>query len=454
MTELVVARARRHGGVAPGGDPRSTGGRSSASPRGTSVPAGAAVDDVGELAVLPGLVDTHVHVNEPGRTEWEGFETATRAAAAGGVTTLVDMPLNSIPPTTTREAFAREARGGARAVRRRRRLLGRRRAGQRAASSPGWSRDGVRGFKCFLVDSGVDEFGWVGEARAARRRCRSSRGLGVPLLVHAEVAGPIDAATAQLAGADPRALRDVPRVAPAGRGGAGDRAGHAACAARRGARAHIVHLSAASALPLLRDARAEGLPLTAETCPHYLHFAAEDDPRRRDAVQVRAADPRARRTASGSGRRSPTACSTSSCRDHSPCTPELKALEAGDFVAAWGGIAGLQLALPVVWTEARARGHSLVDVVRWMCAAPARLAGLAGRKGAIAAGARRRPRRVRRRRRRRHGRRRSASSTATRSRRTPARRCAASCTRRACAASVASPSAAARSRSRAREHLL
>ena len=342
----------------------------------------ASVVDYGELAILPGIVDTHVHLNEPGRTEWEGFATATRAAAVGGVTTLVDMPLNSIPPTTTREAFAAK-RAAAR--------------GQCAVDVGFWGgvvpgnqgelaglvEDGVRGFKCFLVDSGVAEFGWVGEAELAPAM-QILAGLEAPLLVHAELAGPIDAASAALAGQDPRHYATYLASRPPAAEEQAIELVTRLCRTTR-ARTHIVHHSAASALGQLRAARAEGLPLSAETCPHYLHFTAEAIPDGatpfKCAPPIRDADNREQLwLALAEGVLDLVAS------DHSPCSPSLKAIEVGDFVAAWGGVSGLQLALPVVWTEAHARGHSLADVARWMCAGPARLARLTGKKGAIAAG--------------------------------------------------------------------
>ena len=345
------------------------------------VPAGAALDDAGELAVLPGIVDTHVHLNEPGRTEWEGFATATRAAAVGGVTTLVDMPLNSIPPTTTRAAFAakRDAARGQCAVD----------VGFWGGVVPGNTgelaglvADGVRGFKCFLVDSGVAEFGWVGEADLAPAMAILA-GLGAPLLVHAELAGPIDDAAPALAGADPRRYATYLASRPPASEEAAIALVTRLCRAT-GARTHIVHHSAASALDQLRAARAEGLPLTAETCPHYLHFTAEAIPD--GATPFKCAPPiRDAANREALWRALAEGVLDLVASDHSPCSPGLKAIEAGDFVAAWGGVAGLQLALPVVWTEASARGHTLVDIGRWMSAGPARLARLA-HKGAIAAG--------------------------------------------------------------------
>ncbi len=360
------------------------------------IPAGAAVEDVGDLAVLPGIVDTHVHLNEPGRTEWEGFSTATRAAAVGGVTTLVDMPLNSIPPTTTREAFAakRAAAKGQCAVD----------VGfwggvvpGNAGELAGLVADGVRGFKCFLVDSGVPEFGWVGEGDLVPAMSILA-GLGAPLLVHAELAGPIDAVAPSLANADPHRYATYLASRPPAAEEQAIAMITRLCRSTR-ARTHIVHHSAASALPLLREARAEGLPLSAETCPHYLHFVAERIPD--GATPFKCAPPiRDAENREALWRALADGVLELVASDHSPCSPNLKALgpgEAGatrmtgerealgDFVAAWGGVSGLQLALSVVWTEASARGHSLVDIARWMSAGPAKLARLAT-KGAIAAG--------------------------------------------------------------------
>jgi allantoinase len=346
------------------------------------VPAGAVLDDYDGLAILPGIVDTHVHLNEPGRTEWEGFATATAAAAAGGTTTLVDMPLNSIPPTTTREGLAAK-RAAAR--------------DQCAVDVGFWGgvvpgnlgelagmvRDGVRGFKCFLVDSGVSEFGWVGERELLPAMGELAQ-LGVPLLVHAELAGPIEAAAAALTALDPRRYATYLASRPP----AAEEEAIALVAElcrRTRARTHIVHHSAASALPLLRAARAAALPLTAETCPHYLHFVAE---RIADGATPWKCAPPIRQEHNREQLWQALADGVLDmvASDHSPCTPALKGLDSGDFTAAWGGVAGLQLALPVVWTQARQRGHSLLDVVRWMAERPAQLAGLGASKGAIAVG--------------------------------------------------------------------
>ena len=346
------------------------------------VPAGSKLDDFGELAILPGVVDTHVHLNEPGRTEWEGFATATRAAAIGGVTTLVDMPLNSIPPTTTREGLAakRAAAAGHCAVD----------VGfwggvvpGNAGELPGLVADGVRGFKCFMVDSGVEEFGWCRELDL-RIAMPILAGLGVPLLCHAEVAGPIEAAARDLAGMDPRHYRTYLASRPPAAEEEAIALIARLCRETR-ARTHVVHHSAASALGQLRAARAEGLPLTAETCPHYLHFIAETIP---DGATPYKCAPPIREAANRELLWAALAEGVLGlvASDHSPCAPHLKAQEQGDFMTAWGGVSGLQLALAVVWTEARLRGHTLADVARWMCTGPAALAGLTGRKGAIADG--------------------------------------------------------------------
>lgn len=384
MVDLVV-RSRRvvsAGAIAPAAI-HITGGRIERVAAWDDVPARATLEDMGELAVLPGIVDTHVHLNEPGRTEWEGFATATRAAAIGGVTTLVDMPLNSIPPTTTREGFAakRAAAKGQCSVD----------VGFWGGVVPGNSgelagmvADGVRGFKCFLVDSGVEEFGWVSEQHLAIAMPILA-GLDRPLLVHAEVAGPIDAAAAALMGADPCKYATYLASRPPGAEEQAIAMVTELCRATH-ARTHIVHHSAASALPQLAAAKAAGLPLSAETCPHYLHFTAERIP---DGATAFKCAPPIREAANREALWAALASGVLDfvASDHSPCTPSLKALEAGDFVAAWGGVSGLQLALPVIWTEASARGHSLVQIVKWMCEGPARLAGFTGRKGAIVAGA-------------------------------------------------------------------
>ena len=346
---------------------------------GTSVPAAPALD-VGEAVVLPGVVDTHVHVNEPGRTEWEGFETATRAAAAGGVTTIVDMPLNSIPVTTTVESLELKARAAARCALVDYAFWGGLVPGNEAQLGP-LARAGVVGFKCFLVPSGIDEFPAVSAAELRPAMTRLAE-VGLPLLVHAELPGPI--AQAARPDADPRRyaswLASRPRAAELE---AIDLV--VGLCRETGCRVHIVHLSAADALDRLRDARREGLPITIETCPHYLTFAAEDI--REGATVWKCAPPireRDNRERLWQGLADGTIDLVAS--DHSPAPPALKCLEAGDFVRAWGGVASLELALAATWTGARAHGRDLQDLARWLAGRPARLAGLTS-KGAIIPGA-------------------------------------------------------------------
>jgi allantoinase len=318
--------------------------------------------------LLPGLVDSHVHVNDPGRTDWEGFTSATRAAAAGGVTTIVDMPLNSIPPTCDVPALA----------------LKRKTAETQAyvdvgfwgGAIPGNVADlrplhdaGVFGYKCFLLHSGVDEFPPLDqqELAAAMREIASFDGL---LIVHAEDAHRIDEATAP-DGASYRAfLESRPRTAE------NDAVGHVIELAREtGCRVHILHVSSADVLPLIAEARTSGVRITAETCPHYLSFTAEDIPD--GATQYKCCPPireAANRELLWEGLRVGTIDQIVS--DHSPSTIDLKHLDTGDFGTAWGGIASLQLGLAAVWTEARRRGFTLAHVLRWMAEAPADQTGL------------------------------------------------------------------------------
>jgi len=346
------------------------------------IPSSASVIESGELAILPGVVDTHVHINEPGRTAWEGFCTATQAAAAGGVTTLIEMPLNSIPATTTVAGYAEKiaAAGGKLHVD----------VGFWGGVVPGNTSElgalwdaGVFGFKCFLVPSGVEEFAYVSEAdlRAALPELTA---IGSPLLVHAELPGPVVGAMEKVGIDQPSCyatwLASRPREAE------NEAVGLLVRLAREfGARIHIVHLASSDALALLRQAKSEGVKISVETCPHYLTFAAEEIPD--GATEFKCAPPiRERENREKLWAALQDATIDFIASDHSPCPPSMKLRERGDFLHAWGGIASLQLALPVIWTEARSRGYALSDVVRWMCSGPAGLAGLAGKKGAIAAG--------------------------------------------------------------------
>lgn len=331
--------------------------------------------DLTDTALLPGLVDTHVHVNEPGRTRWEGFASATRAAAAGGVTTIVDMPLNSIPPTVDVAALAvkRKAAEGKCFVD----------VGFWGGAIPGNTaslrplhKQGVFGFKCFLADSGVEEFPAlsVPEMRSAMREIARFGGL---LIVHAENAEALASAPSSTRYRDFLASR--PAVAE-------DSAIAAVIDAAREyrARVHILHLAAAEALPRLKAARADGVRITAETCPHYLTFSADEigdgATQFKCCPPIRGAEDRDALWAALAEGLVDVVVS-----DHSPSTADLKHLDTGDFGAAWGGISSLQLGLSAVWTGAWARGHGLADVAAWMATRPADLAGLPA-KGRIAEG--------------------------------------------------------------------
>jgi len=349
----------------------------------SEIPAGATVHEAGDFVVMPGMVDTHVHINEPGRADWEGFSTATRAAAAGGVTTLIEMPLNSIPATTSAAAFREKLAAAAGKLWVDAGFWGGVVPGNSEELQPLWDA-GVFGFKCFLVPSGADEFAHVTEAdlRAALPKLAA---LGAPLLAHAELPEPIEKAVASLAKtASPRKyatwLAARPREAENEAIALLLRLGH-----EFGARIHIVHVSSADALAALHGAKEAGGAVTAETCPHYLTFVAEEIAE--SATEFKCAPPIREREnreklwqALGDGTLDFVAT------DHSPCPPAMKFPEEGDFLRAWGGVASLQLSLPAVWTEARARGYAVTHLAKWLCDGPARLAGLAGRKGTIAVG--------------------------------------------------------------------
>ncbi|HEY3709796.1 MAG TPA: allantoinase AllB [Amycolatopsis sp.] len=339
--------------------------------------AGITVELEADEVLLPGLVDTHVHVNDPGRAEWEGFETATRAAAAGGVTTIVDMPLNSLPPTVDAAALEvkRKAAGGRVHVD----------VGFWGGAIPGNTGDlrelhdaGVFGFKCFLLHSGVDEFPPL-DAVGLEAALRELAAFDALMIVHAEDAHAIESAPEPHGGK----YRDFLGSRP--RGAENLAITHVIEAARKtGARAHVLHLSSSDALPLIASARAEGLPLSAETCPHYLSFTAEEI--RDGATQFKCCPPireAANRELLWQGLADGVIDTIVS--DHSPCTPELKRFDTGDFGLAWGGISSLQLGLPAIWTQARQRGFSLADVVRWMAERPAAQVGMT-RKGHLAVG--------------------------------------------------------------------
>jgi allantoinase len=338
--------------------------------------------DAGEAVLMPGLVDAHVHVNEPGRTEWEGFATATRAAAAGGVTTLVDMPLNSIPPTTTREGFAQKLEAAKNQCRIDVAFWGGVVPGNTGELKSLWQA-GVRGFKCFLIHSGVDEFPHVTESNLLEAMPELAA-LGAVLLVHAEVPEPIEDAAEQLKDLSAQDYQTFLKSRPRASENEAIELMVRLCRAT-GTRVHIVHHSSSDALPLLKSARAEGLPLTIETCPHYLTFAAEDIAD--GATHFKCCPPvRERENREKLWAALQEGVIDMVVSDHSPCTPNLKLRETGNFLEAWGGIAALQFSLPVIWTQAEKRGFGLRELTRWMSAAPAKLAGLDELKGRLEIG--------------------------------------------------------------------
>ncbi|HTS48786.1 MAG TPA: allantoinase AllB [Bryobacteraceae bacterium] len=383
---MVLVRSRRI--VFPGGVEAATleirDGRITAVGSFDRDATGAHLIDAGDKFVLPGLVDSHVHINEPGRTEWEGFRTATRAAAAGGYTTLIDMPLNSLPATTTVENL-RLKQSAAR--------------GQCAVDYGFWggvvednpvdieplAGEGVLGYKCFLVPPGVDGFTMVDRAQLEAAMPRIAK-LGLVLLAHAELPGAIDAATTKLqaercdwkryatylASRPDQAEIDAIRLL-------------IELSRKHGCRVHIVHLSSAEALTDLCAARAEGLPITVETCPHYLHFSAEEiadgSTQHKCAPPIRSRANRERLWQALAGGDIDLIAT-----DHSPCPPEMKTRGDGSFLEAWGGIASLQLALPAIWTEAHRRNIAITSLARWMSEQPAKFAGLGHRKGSIEIG--------------------------------------------------------------------
>jgi allantoinase len=351
------------------------------------VPPEAKIQDFGDSAILPGLVDSHTHINDPGRADWEGFDTATRAAAAGGYTMLVDMPLNCLPATVTVEALEAKRRaakgrcwvdwatwGG---------IGGDNQAGVEKADIPGLAAAGVPGFKCFLVHPGIDGFTMVTEPELRAALPDLAR-TGLPLLVHAELPGPIEEATRQLQGADWNRYATYLQSRPEEAELSAIRLLINLCREYR-FHLHIVHLSASQALEELRAARAERLPVTVETCPHYLHFCAEEIP---DGATLHKCAPpiRSRENREKLWQGLTDGVLDLVATDHSPCPPAMKRIGEGNFSTAWGGIASLSVALPVMWTNASHRGFTLADLARWMSDQPSRLAGCSHRKGRIAPG--------------------------------------------------------------------
>jgi allantoinase len=360
---------------------------------GLAVAEGMELVDAGESVVMPGLIDPHVHINEPGRTDWEGFDTATRAAAAGGLTMLVDMPLNSSPVTTTGAAFDRKREAAEGRLHCDCGFWGGVVPGNEHEIEPLIAR-GVLGFKAFLTHSGIDEFPNVTETDL-HKAMPVIAAHGLPLLVHCELEGEGTAASGKL------------QAASEGRG-AGTRAGDVRSyrdyllsrpaqwevdaiglmirlCEQYGCRTHIVHLSSAAAIGAIRQAKERGLPLTVETAPHYLYFSAEDIGD--GETYFKCAPPiRERENNAALWEALREGVIDFVATDHSPAPPAMKEPEGGDLTRAWGGISSLQLSLPVVWTAARRRGFEAGDLARWLCASPALLVGEAGRRGKIAPG--------------------------------------------------------------------
>ncbi len=341
-----------------------------------NIPEGCATEDMGNDVVMPGLVDAHVHINEPGRTDWEGFETATKAAASGGITTLVDMPLNCIPVTTTVEAFHHKISST------RNKLFVD--CGFYGGLIPDNLMDieplaeaGVLGFKTFMSHSGIHEFPKVTESHL-RKALPILTKKGIPVLVHAELENGVEPSD------DHRTYESFQATRPKSWENNAIKLLIQLCKEYETA-IHIVHLSSSDVLPEIAQAREDGLPLSVETCPHYLHFAAEEisngDTRFKCAPPIWDADNREKLWV---GLQKGTIDFITS--DHSPCTPELKKLEKGDFQTAWGGISSVQFTLPVIWTECRNRGFSLTHLAKWLCKGPANFIGKGQRKGQISPG--------------------------------------------------------------------
>ncbi|KAK3818788.1 MAG: allantoinase [Benniella sp.] len=344
------------------------------------------VVEAGDNVVMPGVVDAHVHINEPGRTDWEGFTTATKAAAAGGVTTLIDMPLNSIPPTTTVSNLHEKLNA----------------AREKISVDVGFYggvipsnlndliplvKEGVKGFKCFMIESGVDEFPCVNKQQiedAMKKFQELQReGKDTVFMFHAEMdCGDVPKPD----GMDPKAYNTFLHQRPQVLETNAIRTIIEVAKEHPEVRCHIVHLSASDALPMIRQAKAEGVQLTVETCPHYLSLNSEIVPE--GATEYKCCPPireDENRDKLWEALKEGTIDYVVS--DHSPCVVELKLMDEGDFLGAWGGIGGLQFGIPVVWTEARRRGCTIQDLTKWQSFNTARQVGLGDTKGSIKEGA-------------------------------------------------------------------
>lgn len=341
--------------------------------------------DFGDKVIMPGIVDSHVHLNDPGRTAWEGFETGTRAAAAGGITTVCDMPLNSIPPTTTVANLNTKLAAAVDQLWVDVGFIGGVIPGNVEDLRP-LIQNGIVGFKCFLCPSGVDEFPCVDE-ESLHAALQQLAGTDSLLMFHAEVNGPIEKACERLQPLTEDKCKQYKTFLESRPKEAENEA--IALVLRLckqyGVRCHIVHLSSADAIPMIEQAQAEGVPLTVESCTHYLHFCSEEIPdcgtHYKCAPPIRERDNREKLWQGIKDGRIELIVS-----DHSPCTPDLKLMPKGDFIGAWGGIASLQLSLPGFWTECRERGLSVTDLVRLKCHQTAKLVRLDDRKGSLAKG--------------------------------------------------------------------
>jgi allantoinase len=340
------------------------------------LPADAHVIDVHDKILMPGITDPHVHINEPGRTSWEGFETATMGALAGGITTLVDMPLNSTPVTTTVHAFEEKLLAAANKLYTNCGFWGGivpRNDGEIA----GLISKGILGFKAFLTHSGIDDFPNVSESDLRKVMPVLAR-QQLPLLVHCELSGP------QSPVHDPRSYREYLASRPRQWENSAISLMIHLCEAYN-CPVHIVHLSSSDALEQIVQAKEKGLPLTVETAQHYLYFNAEEIPD--GQTQFKCAPPiRERENNNLLWEALQAGIIDFVATDHSPAPPELKHLQSGDFSKAWGGIISLQLALPILWTAGRRRNITLPQILQWLCEKPARLAGMHNRKGKIAPG--------------------------------------------------------------------
>jgi allantoinase len=335
------------------------------------------ITDIQDSVLMPGVIDPHVHINEPGRTNWEGFDTATRSAIAGGLTTLVDMPLNSSPVTTTAVAFDQKLAATRNQLHTN--------CGFWGGLVPGNTDEieklinkGVLGFKAFLTHSGIDEFPNATEADLRKAMPILAR-YGLPLLVHCELS-----TDEVLATGDVRSYQNYLKSRPK------EWEDKAIALMIRlcedyNCRTHIVHLSSADSIEPIAEAKQKGLPLTVETGQHYLYFNAETIPD--GQTQFKCAPPiREQENNDRLWDALKEGIIDFVATDHSPAPPDLKQLQSGDFMKAWGGIASLQLALPVLWTAALQHNCSLENIPKWLCANPAKLAGLSHRKGKIAVG--------------------------------------------------------------------